>query len=168
MITIKKYFTITPFIMFVLACGLHFLYDFTGELPLIGLISPINESIFEHTKLIFIPLLIIYSFYYFRNKEKLDTNRYFFSMLISIILGILLVPMIFYFYTEGFGVESMIFDILITLISLGLSNLLFYNYYNLHNFTFNSKVSITLLTLIYLFYIYATFNIINMPIFIPN
>lgn len=167
-IIIKKYFLITPFIMFILACGLHFLYDFTGKLTIIGFFSPINESIFEHTKLIFIPLLIFYLIYYFKNKEILNQNKYLFSMLISIILGIILVPMLFYFYTESFGLESLIIDISITFIALALANLFFYEYYNFHNFAIKKEISITLLIFLFIFYMYATVNTINLPIFITN
>lgn len=168
MITIKKYFFITPFIMFGFAFLLHFMYDFFNHATIIGFISPINESIFEHTKLIFIPLILFYLIYYFFNKRNLDKDRYFFSMLISVILGIILVPMIYYFYTESFGIESMIIDISITLIALGFANLLFYNYYNLHNFTLKKEISIALILLIFAFYIYTSLNPIDLPIFISN
>ena len=33
----------------------HFIYEWTGENTLAGLIFPVNESIWEHLKLIFFP-----------------------------------------------------------------------------------------------------------------
>ena len=36
----------------------HFFYDWTGQGALIGLISPVNESTWEHMKLVFFPLLL--------------------------------------------------------------------------------------------------------------
>lgn len=165
MIFIKKFFLFTPILMFIIACLFHFLYDWTNNFTLIALICPTNESIFEHTKLIFIPLLIFYLFFYFKNKKILNEDRYFFSMLISIVLGILSVPMLYYFYTESFGIQILFVDILITLISFILSNLLFYNYYKLHNFNIKKEISIFLLIFLYIFYIYASFNYIDLPIF---
>ena len=35
----------------------HFFYDWTGQGALIGLVSPVNESTWEHMKLVFFPLL---------------------------------------------------------------------------------------------------------------
>lgn len=152
----------------MLACVLHFVYELSGNNLIVGFIAPINESIFEHTKLIFIPLLIVYLFYFLKNKDKLDYDKYFFSMLVSIILGVLLVPMIYYFYTESFGITSLVFDILITFIALSFSNLLFYNYYNLHNFAIKKEISNAFLIIIILFYMYASTHLIDLPIFIPN
>lgn len=163
-----KKILITSLIMFVCACPLHFTYDFFNNLTIVGFFVPINESIFEHTKLIFIPLMLFYSLYYFFKKYKIDSDRYFFTLLLTILLGILLVPMLYYFYTESFGIELFIVDIFITLIALGLANLFFYNYYNLHNFTFKKETSLFFLLLIFIFYIYTSINLINLPIFIPK
>lgn len=41
-----------------LSIPLHFFYDWTGENTFIGLFAPINESIWEHLKLVFWPLLV--------------------------------------------------------------------------------------------------------------
>lgn len=44
-------------ILFVLITGSvsHFLYDWTGKNPVVGLFTPANESIWEHMKLLFFP-----------------------------------------------------------------------------------------------------------------
>ncbi len=54
-----KYFTMGG-ILFVLITGslAHFLYDWSGNNLIIGLFSPVSESIWEHMKLIFFPMLI--------------------------------------------------------------------------------------------------------------
>ena len=36
----------------------HFFYGWSNENPLIGLISPVNESTWEHMKLVFSPVLL--------------------------------------------------------------------------------------------------------------
>ena len=36
----------------------HFFYDWSGRTPLAALISPVNESIWEHMKLLFFPALL--------------------------------------------------------------------------------------------------------------
>nr|WP_236945659.1 DUF6512 family protein [Enterocloster clostridioformis] len=37
---------------------LHFTYRWSGRNPLIGLIAPVNESVWEHMKLLFFPMLL--------------------------------------------------------------------------------------------------------------
>ena len=47
-------------VIFVLIAGTlaHFLYDWSGKNFVIGFFTPINESIWEHIKLLFFPMLI--------------------------------------------------------------------------------------------------------------
>ena len=42
----------------ILGVVLHFLYDWLGQNPLIALISGVNESTWEHMKLLYYPMLI--------------------------------------------------------------------------------------------------------------
>lgn len=48
---------------FILVCGLgvlsHFLYDWSGQNILVGFFTSINESTWEHLKLLFFPMLFI-------------------------------------------------------------------------------------------------------------
>ena len=46
--------------LFVSVAGtlLHFLFDWTGESVVAGLFSAVNESIWEHMKLIYVPMII--------------------------------------------------------------------------------------------------------------
>lgn len=64
----KKYTLIG--IVFSMTAGvlLHFLYEWTGRNPVVGAFSPVNESVWEHLKLLFFPVL--YSFY--GNTKKTD------------------------------------------------------------------------------------------------
>jgi len=42
--------------------ALHFAYDLSGQSALVGLFSPVNESVWEHAKLVFLPPLLWYGF----------------------------------------------------------------------------------------------------------
>ena len=57
----------------LLGCILHSVYDLSGKLIIIGLIAPINESIWEHLKLAFFPTIICGGFILFCIKTK-NTN----------------------------------------------------------------------------------------------
>lgn len=44
--------------LFFIGTLFHFLYSFTGELFVVGLFSPVNESVFEHTKMVVLPIFL--------------------------------------------------------------------------------------------------------------
>ena len=52
----------TELVSFVIASALgvlfHFMYEWTGENAIAGLFFPINESTWEHMKLVFFPMLV--------------------------------------------------------------------------------------------------------------
>ncbi len=79
---------------------LHFLYDWTGESIFVAPISGVNESTWEHMKLLYFPLAI-YAFYekrYFK-----DFKGYWCVKLIGIIIGLTMIPVLFYTYNGAFG-----------------------------------------------------------------
>jgi len=42
--------------------AMHFVYDWSGQTTIVGLVGPVNESIWEHAKLVFWPPLLWYVF----------------------------------------------------------------------------------------------------------
>lgn len=79
---------------------LHFLYDWLGEAKWIAPISGVNESTWEHMKLLFWPMFIfaVVQSFFFR-----DRKDFFCVKLRGITLGIVLIPVIFYTYNGVFG-----------------------------------------------------------------
>ena len=78
----------------------HFLYDWTGKNILISPFSGVNESTWEHMKLLFWPLLLfaLVQRLFFR-----DPENYWCVKLAEILLGLSLIPMLFYTYNGVFG-----------------------------------------------------------------
>ena len=74
---------------------LHFLYDWLGESAWIAPISGVNESTWEHMKLLFWPMLIFALVQSFSFGERED---FWCIKLRGILLGIGLIPVIFYTY----------------------------------------------------------------------
>lgn len=105
-----KLFTIIG-ILFVVVTGsfAHFLYDWTGNNFIIGLFTPINESIWEHMKLLFFPMLI-YSFPA-AYKLKSDYPCIAPALCLGNIIGTFLIPVFFYTYTCIFNKDIFILDI---------------------------------------------------------
>ena len=79
---------------------LHFLYDWTGESSLISPFSGVNESTWEHMKLLFWPLFLfaLVQRLFFRDQEN-----YWCVKLAEIVLGLVLIPELFYTYNGVFG-----------------------------------------------------------------
>lgn len=79
---------------------LHFLYDWTGGNTLISPFSGVNESTWEHMKLLFWPLFL------FALVQRLffeDQENYWCVKLAEILLGLVLIPVLFYTYNGVLG-----------------------------------------------------------------
>ena len=85
----------------VLGTLLHFLYDWSGGSPLIAAFSGVNESTWEHMKLLFFPMFL-YSMvqlcFLGRNYPNFPAVR-----LVSTLTGLLLIPVLFYTYAGVLG-----------------------------------------------------------------
>lgn len=81
-----------------------------GNCRLIALFAPVNESIWEHTKLGILPTLFWWCFYLLFD-TNLEITVWLTGCFVSIITSILVSPILFYFYTQGFGFESIWMDI---------------------------------------------------------
>lgn len=114
-------------IIFVSILGtlFHFVYKWSGENFFIGLFTPINESIWEHTKLIFFPMLI-YSLLPNKNiKEKypcIDS-----AMIFGSIFGVLSIIVLYFTYSGIIGFNAPVADILIFYLSVIFSFFITYN-----------------------------------------
>ena len=79
---------------------LHFLYDwFPG--PLVAFFSGVNESTWEHMKLLFWPLFLVALGQAFLWKQKPET--FWCIKLKGCLLGLALIPIIFYTFNGAFG-----------------------------------------------------------------
>ena len=79
---------------------LHFLYDWLGKSPLIAPFSGVNESTWEHMKLLFWPMLLFAAVQSFFFRERQDFGC---VKLRGSLLGLVLIPVIFYTYNGAIG-----------------------------------------------------------------
>lgn len=154
-------------ILFLVGTLFHFIYDLTGNLRLIGYIAPINESVFEHLKLAVFPFIAFYVLYYlFAPKQrKPDVHRWFFSGMLALLSVTVIVPLLFYFFTGAFGIESLVFDIVIFLIGIVIAQLLALHTYR-HTRPFNAIFSLILMFGLLILFAYLTYHPLDLPIFI--
>lgn len=84
---------------------LHFTYDWSGENFFVGLFSSVNESTWEHLKLLFFPMLVLTIF---ETKKHSDNLTAFLSArTLGILSGMLFVVVVFYTF---FGVTGILID----------------------------------------------------------
>lgn len=105
-------------IIFTLTVGtlLHFFYEWSGQNPFAALFSPVNESVWEHFKLLFFPVFVYTLFeilVLFKASGSFLTAR-----LISVCLGMFFIAASYFTYTGITGRHFLWVDILIFILSV--------------------------------------------------
>ena len=112
-----KHYTIIG-ILFVLITGVlaHFLYQWSGNNRIVGYFTPINESIWEHMKLLFFPMLLYAFVLTVRLRHHAPSIPS--ALCTGILLGTFLIPLFFYSYTLVLGKAFLVLDISTFLVSI--------------------------------------------------
>lgn len=143
---------------------LHFLYEWTN-LRFVALFSAVNESTWEHMKLVFFPSLI-FAIIQSVVGEK-DYECFWLVKLIGILLGTLLIPVLFYTLGGVFGELSAIVNIAIFFISVFSEYLIELILFNKLNCKRRLKwFSIIVLIIILVLFFIFSFNPPNLPLFL--
>lgn len=82
----------------ILGVLLHFTYEWSGDNPAVGLFSAVNESTWEHLKLIFFPMLLLtmIEFLWAHIKDKPLPEHYLPARAVGILSGMAFIVVIFY------------------------------------------------------------------------
>ncbi|MFX0076651.1 MAG: DUF6512 family protein [Candidatus Hermodarchaeota archaeon] len=99
-------------IVFIVVIGalFHFMFQFLNYWSPSGAIFPVNESVWEHLKLPYWPLIIFSLIEYYFIKEK--ANNFILGKTVSFLISIGTILIIFYTYTAILGTELLVLDIL--------------------------------------------------------
>lgn len=106
---IIKTYILGAIFTFIVGIILHFAYEWTGKSKIVALFSPVNESIWEHLKLLFTPMLAFGVIEYLTYGKELA--NFVPVRVISIILGMITIVVSFYTYSGILGKNFMIADI---------------------------------------------------------
>lgn len=160
---LRIYIIIGFFFVSILGTLSHFFYTWLGKNPMIALFSPINESTWEHMKLLFFPMLIytIFLIYKFQNNHCLAT-----SMLTGTIAGTLLIPILFYTYSGVLGFNIAAIDISTFYISVIFAFILTYHLLKKNTICQYKNVLLLFTTVIAISFFVFTFIPPNLGIFI--
>lgn len=109
--------------LFTSAVGtaLHFAYEWSGENVVVGAVAAVNESTWEHMKLLFVPLLLVALAAAIFGGH---CRGYWTAKLAGALVGLLLIPMLYYGYTESLGVHVTWVDIGIFFVAAAVAFLL--------------------------------------------
>jgi len=106
----------------ILGTLLHFTYEWSGENPFIGLFSAVNESVWEHLKLLFSPALL-YTLFEIIVLSK-TSERFLTTRILGILLGMFFIVSAFFTYTGITGKSFPVLDISIFILGVLITFLL--------------------------------------------
>ncbi|MBO5280541.1 MAG: hypothetical protein IJC32_02300 [Clostridia bacterium] len=142
---------------------LHYLYDWLGEAAWIAPISGVNESTWEHMKLLFWPLFI---FAIVQSRFFDDRKDFWCVKLRGTLLGIALIPILFYTYNGAVGESPDWLNIAIFFLSAAVVYIYETRLFNSERLTCKSgKSALAALCLIALLFIVFTFFTPQIDIF---
>jgi hypothetical protein len=156
---IKKSIFISIPVLFIISAPMHFLFDFTGKLAIIGAFAPVNESPWEHLKLAFFPILAWWIIYYFKvqKSENLSRERWIVSTAAAAISAPLVVFLFFYSYTGAFEVEFLALDIFSLLLAIAVGQWLGFHIYK-HTNPSKFILCLSLIAIIIFVFMFAYFT----------
>lgn len=112
--------TVVAFVIIgILGSVWHFFYDWTGENYFVGLFAPVNESTWEHLKLLFWPVLLYFGIEHFFFSDKRHSN-FLPALALGIFSGMLAIVSSFYTYSGILGYTVDFINILTYFIGLAV------------------------------------------------
>lgn len=153
------------FLTAILGTWNHFFYSISGHSAIVALFCPVNESVWEHLKLLFFPFLFVSVLEHLRfHKSAL---RFFYGRYLGILSGIIFTVTFFYTYTGIIGRNFLLIDILLFFISVVIAFLSADHFYlqNHSVHTSDQTFIITLWVATAFFFFVFTFFQPDLPLF---
>ena len=162
-----KRIVIAFFIISIIGTHSHFVYEWTGKPYLIGLFFPVNESTWEHLKLLFFPSLIYFAVMYFTLKEK--PANYAPAVAVSLFSGMVSIVVMFYTYQGIIGRNIDFLNILIYFLGVIVTIYLMQRILKTQSFSSGiaNILSLFFLLLTAILFIFFSFNPPSLGIFLP-
>lgn len=153
----KKERIVSIFLIFGLCFLTHFIYTVLPN-TLTAIFFPVNESIWEHMKMLFSTILLYHVFesIYLHVKDK-KCDNYWISAFISALLSIPIFLLIFLpvYYNVG---ENMIVTFIILFITIAIVQYINYKILEMRKIPYGSIISVIAIIICYIIFIYLTYN----------
>lgn len=160
----KRIKIIGIFVIFGLSFICHFLYNWLPN-SIFSILFPVNESIWEHMKLIVTPVLIFSLIEYIIYRKKgMSFNNFILSYSISMILGIIIYLIIYLPINKIFG-HNAIVAIGLLLVTFVIIEIISYQIMNYKEIKYEKIIGLGMIVLIYIIFGYLTYNPIEIDLF---
>ena len=163
----KEFKIIGISISLVLSILFHFMYDIFPN-TFFSIICPVNESVWEHMKLIVTSSLCFSIFEYIMyKKENILVNNFILSYAISCLLGVIIYLVLYIPLDSIFGYKAYI-AIFLLLIIFYFIQMISYYIINKKEVKYGNYLGIILIIIIYVIFGYLTYHPIKISLFYDN
>ncbi len=157
-------------VVFTLIVGtlLHFTWEWSKRSNLVAVFSAVNESVWEHLKLLFVPFIVFSVIEYFLYGKHMEC--FFTAKARAVLLGMFTIIIVFYTYTGILGKNYFLLDIGIFILGVVVAYLYSYHYlYDAANTCSAYAETFALFTIIALAlaFVVFTFTPPSLGLFIP-
>ena len=160
--SIQKSFWLIGTFCIIAGTLLHFAFDWSNGSALVALFAPVNESIWEHEKLLFFPFVT--GAYVMAHKKHI--SMWAFPCMLSLLVGFTLIPCVYYTYTGAFGVKADWFNIVIFIATVCITTLTYIRILKASGpLTFPPAIGELILFLFLLLFAIFTFMTPQLPLF---
>ncbi len=153
--------------IFLLSFFSHFAYELFPN-PFFSFIFPVNESIWEHMKIL-VTSSLIYGMidYIILNKNNIPYNNFPFNLWFT---SIVIIPIYLAIYLPIYNIigESLLVSILLLLIVYIIKEIISYNILKIPHIKIVNNLAIPTIVLMYVIFIYFTYNPPHNYIFIDS
>ena len=136
---------------------LHFTYEWSGNNPLVGAFSAVNESTWEHLKLSFYPMLLfgITSFFFIKD----ISNNFIEGLTIGILVSMLFIVVFFYGYQAIIGKNVDFLNILDFILGVIIGEFAFYKVATMEDSScvITNLLTISILMILFIYFVVFTY-----------
>jgi hypothetical protein len=153
---LKKIKILGIFLVFLLCFPLHFLYEWMPN-TILSIFVPVNESIWEHMKLISTSFILYGIIDFILLKKYSNFNNFLLQLFITPVIGIILYLLIYLPIYNMIG-ENMVVSILLLFIIISIEELISYYLLRLNEIKYENIIGIVGIISIYIIFGYLTYK----------
>jgi hypothetical protein len=149
----------------------HFIFEFTGKNIMLAPFFPVNESIYEHLKLTFYPILLwqLIGYIFLKNNIKFIFKKWIVFTATAVITSSVLIVFLYYSVLGAFNIHSIASDISFYFISIVLGQSLGLHLYSKCEDNRNLfLLSIAVILFMFISFIIFTFIPPKLPLFMES
>ena len=161
----KKIKMLMTIIVFIMSFFVHFIYDWFPSF-FTSILFPVNESVWEHMKIIYTSILfssfIEYLIYKYKN---ISVNNFILNIPVISIVGII-IYLLLNFIVELFIPHNLVVSIILLLIVYVICEVFSYFILNCRKIKYEEIIGICLIILSYIIFGYLTYHPIEIELFL--